>query len=99
MTGKQSPALEFHGSRLFAAWLKNAGVSLAFTTYQAGKVFFIGMQPDDRLSVLERTFERPMGLGTGPGRFWMSSAYSSGVLKTSSIPARRKKPDAQASFS
>lgn len=75
MTAPAPPALEFHGSRLFAAWLKNAGVSLAFTTYQAGKVFFIGMQPDGRLSVFERTFERPMGLGTGPGRFWMSSVY------------------------
>jgi hypothetical protein len=30
-------------------------VSLVFTTYQAGKVFFIGMQPDGRLSVFERT--------------------------------------------
>ena len=49
MTDKQTPTLEFHGSRLFAAWLNNAGVSLAFTTYQAGKVFFIGMQPDGRL--------------------------------------------------
>jgi uncharacterized protein (TIGR03032 family) len=75
MTDQKPPTLEFHGSRLFTTWLKNAGVSLAFTTYQAGKVFFIGMQPDGRLSVFERTFERPMGLGTGPGRFWMSSVY------------------------
>ena len=64
MTDHKPPTLEFHGSRLFTAWLKNAGVSLAFTTYQAGKVFFIGTQPDGRLSVFERTFERPMGLGT-----------------------------------
>ena len=75
MTDQKPPALQLNGSRLFATWLKNAGVSLAFTTYQAGKVFFIGLQPDGRLSVFERTFERPMGLGTGPGRFWMSSIY------------------------
>jgi hypothetical protein len=43
VTDQKPPTLEFHGSRLFATWLKNAGVSLAFTTYQAGKVFFIGM--------------------------------------------------------
>ena len=75
MTDQNTPTLEFHGSRLFTTWLKNAGVSLAFTTYQAGKVFFIGMQLDGRFSVFERTFERPMGLGAGPGRFWMSSVY------------------------
>jgi uncharacterized protein (TIGR03032 family) len=75
MTDQIPPALELNGSRLFTTWLKNADVSLVFTTYQAGKVFFIGMQPDGRLSVFERTFERPMGLGTSPGRFWMSSIY------------------------
>ena len=72
---QKPPALELNGSRLLTTWLKNADVSLVFTTYQAGKVFFIGMQPDGRLSVFERTFERPMGLGTGPGRFWMTSIY------------------------
>ena len=67
--------LELAGSRLFTNWLAGSGGSLAFTTYQAGKVFLIGMRPDGRLSVFERTFERPMGLGAGPGRFWMSSRY------------------------
>ena len=69
------PSLELSGSRLFTAWLAEAGGSLAFTTYQAGKVFLIGLRPDGRLSVFERSFERPMGLGAAPGRFWMSSRY------------------------
>jgi len=75
MTDQKPPALAFHGSRLFTAWLKEAKVSLAMTTYQAGKVFLLGLQPDGRLSVFERTFERPMGLGVGQGRFWMSSIH------------------------
>src|SRR3989338_2184344 len=75
MTDQKPPALAFPGSRLFTAWLKEAKVSLAMTTYQAGKVFLIGLQPDGRLSVFERTFERPMGLGVGQGRFWMSSIH------------------------
>ncbi|MCF8516875.1 MAG: TIGR03032 family protein [Rhodobacteraceae bacterium] len=75
MTDQKPPALAFHGSRLLTSWLKEAKVSLAMTTYQAGKVFLIGLQPDGRLSVFERTFERPMGLGVGQGRFWMSSVY------------------------
>jgi uncharacterized protein (TIGR03032 family) len=75
MTDQKQPSLAFHGSRLFTSWLKKAKVSLALTTYQAGKVFLLGLQPDGRLSVFERTFERPMGLGVGQGRFWMSSIH------------------------
>ena len=70
-----TPSLEMNGSRLFPGWLKAVGGSLGFTTYQAGKVFLIGLKPDGNLSVFERTFERPMALGTAPGRFWMSARY------------------------
>ncbi len=51
-------------SRHFPEWLARMRVSLAFTTYQAGKLFFIGLQPSGKLAVFERTFARCMGLGT-----------------------------------
>src|SRR6478735_2153525 len=70
------PQLEVTGSRLFAAWLAGTKASLAFTTYQAGKLFLIGLQPDGRLSIFERSFPRCMGMGTGlGGTIWMSSLY------------------------
>jgi uncharacterized protein (TIGR03032 family) len=70
------PRLELTGSRLFTAWLAGARASLAFTTYQAGKLFLIGLRPDGRLSIFERSFSRCMGLGAGPGgALWMSSLY------------------------
>ena len=50
-------------SRNLNSWLAQTGQGLAFTTYQAGKVFFLGMKPDGRLSVFERSFPRAMGLG------------------------------------
>lgn len=75
MTDLKQPAFAFHGSRMFSSWLKSVKASLAMTTYQAGKVILLGLQPDGRLSVFERTFERPMGLGVGHGRFWMSSIH------------------------
>jgi hypothetical protein len=37
-------------------------LSLAFTTYQAGKLFLIGLNPAARLSIFNRTFSRCMGL-------------------------------------
>jgi len=52
-------------SRHFPEWLARAGATLAFTTYQAGKVFFIGLQSEGRLAIFERTFARCMGIGVG----------------------------------
>ena len=76
----QSPAppvrgLEINASRQFIPWLFEQNLSLAFTTYQAGKLFFIGLQPDGRLSVFERTFERCMGLYAQADSLYMSSLY------------------------
>ena len=50
-------------SRGFTSWLARAGGSLAFTTYQAGKLFLLGLKADGTQSVHERTFARCMGLG------------------------------------
>lgn len=67
--------LEMMGSRQFNSWLGEQKISLAFTTYQAGKVFLIGLQPDGRLSIFERTFNRSMGLWATPQTLWLSSLY------------------------
>src|SRR5689334_7868627 len=53
-------------SRGFESWLARAGGSIAFTTYQAGKLFLLGLKSDGRLSVFERSFARCMGLAAGP---------------------------------
>lgn len=75
-TTDATQGLTLTGSRLFASWLAGCGASLAFTTYQAGKLFLVGAGPDGRLSVFERTFPRCMGLGVGPrGSLWMSSLF------------------------
>lgn len=55
-------AFALSASRGFPAWLASQGASLAFTTYQAGKLFLIGVRPDGQLSVFERSFPRCMGL-------------------------------------
>ncbi len=75
MMDAKTPKLDISGSRLFVSWLASCNASLAFTTYQAGKLFMIGLKPDQSLSVFERTFDRCMGLGMGQGQFWMSSLY------------------------
>lgn len=74
-TDPGKPELELMGSRQFNSWLGELNISLAFTTYQSGKLFLIGMQPDGRLSVFERTFNRCMGLYAMPQTLYMTSLY------------------------
>ncbi len=50
-------------SRSFESLLHRLGGSIAFTTYQAGKLFMLGLKGGGKLSVHERTFARCMGLG------------------------------------
>jgi len=50
-------------SRQFPDWLADSGASLALTTYQSGKVILVGTNKESgRLSIFERTLERPMGM-------------------------------------
>ena len=73
--GAPAAKVELLPSRQFPNWLAERKVSLAFTTYQAGKLFLIGLQPDGRLSVFERTFNRCMGLCADGDSLWMSTLY------------------------
>ena len=56
-------AFALTSSRHFPEWLASTGASLAFSTYQAGKLFLIGVKPNGKLSIFERTLARCMGLG------------------------------------
>ncbi len=70
-----APALEINSSRQFTNWMLEQKLSLGFTTYQAGKLFLLGLQTDGRLSVFERTFNRCLGLWSNGQTIWMSSLY------------------------
>jgi uncharacterized protein (TIGR03032 family) len=71
----QEPWIEVTGSRDLAAWLAEQQVSLAFTTYQTGKLFVLGRHADGRLAVFERTFNRCMGLWADGQTLWASTLY------------------------
>lgn len=71
----ETASLEINSSRQFTHWMLEQQLSLAFTTYQAGKLFLLGLQPNGRLSVFERTFNRCLGLWSNGQTLWMSSLY------------------------
>ena len=69
------PIFEVFCSRHFTGWLAEARLSLAFTTYQAGKLFFLGLNRDGRLSVFNRTLSRCMGLWGDGQTLYLSTLF------------------------
>jgi uncharacterized protein (TIGR03032 family) len=68
-------ALSLTTSRLFPSWLASRNAAVAFTTYQAGKLFFIGVNAEGAISVFERTIERPMALCAAGDDLYLSSLF------------------------
>ncbi|MEP4377726.1 MAG: TIGR03032 family protein [Alphaproteobacteria bacterium] len=70
-----SPPSSVSSSRQFPDWLIEHELSLAFTTYQAGRLFLIGTNSERKLSIFERFFNRSMGLYATDDGLWLSSLY------------------------
>ena len=73
-TPTQSP-FRFQHSRQFVPWLLEQNISLAFTTYQTGKLFFVGVKPNGEASLFGRNFNRCMGLVAHGKSLYMSTLY------------------------
>lgn len=75
--GKSETKFDVQASPHIAGWLAEQRISLAFTTYQTGKLFFVGLNDAGRLSVFERNFRRCMGFCADPGAqtLYMSDLY------------------------
>src|SRR5262245_58254125 len=70
-----TPKLELLPSRQLPAWLAEQSLSLAFTTYQTGKLFLVGLQPNGRVSIFERSFNRAMGLWASSETLYLSTLF------------------------
>jgi uncharacterized protein (TIGR03032 family) len=91
LTGKDTPAFVVTTSRQFPSWLADSGGSLAISTYQSGKVILVGTNGQSgRLSVFERTLERPMGMAFHDSRLVVASM----IQITSFVDAARGTPGA-----
>jgi uncharacterized protein (TIGR03032 family) len=74
-TAEKKAKFELNTSRQFVSWLAEHKVNIAFTTYQAGMLFFLGLQKDGRVSVFNRTLERCMGLAYRDNRLCVATLY------------------------
>ena len=86
--GPEKPSLELMPSRQFPEWLAEQKLSLAFTTYQAGKLFFIGLQPDGRLSIFERTLNRCMGMVATGNSLYVSTLWQLWRFENALLPGQ-----------
>jgi uncharacterized protein (TIGR03032 family) len=67
--------MAFSQSRQLVDWMTGQGVSLAFTSYQTGRLFLAGVDEAGRLSLMQRSFTRAMGLHAAPDRLWLADLY------------------------
>jgi len=62
-------------SRGLAGWLETHRVSLAFTSYQTGQLFLVGMLPNGSVSFNQQNFSRAMGICRDGERLWVGSLF------------------------
>lgn len=62
-------------SRGLAGWLERHGVSLAFTSYQSGRLYLAGLDGGGDVSFQERYLARAMGLWSDGQRLLVSTLY------------------------
>jgi len=62
-------------SRGFANWLTRNRCSLAFTSYQTGQLFLVGVLPGGRVSFHQQNYVRAMGIHANPARLYIGSLF------------------------
>jgi uncharacterized protein (TIGR03032 family) len=78
--------VQFMHSRLLPNWLAQHQVSLAFTTYYANRIFFIGLSAKGQLSLSAQTLPRCMGLWASPDAQTLYLSHLYQVQRYESIP-------------
>src|SRR5262245_28060888 len=58
----QQQASKISVSRGFPNWLNTVRASLAFTSYQTGQLFLVGLRRDKKVSFNQQNFVRAMGV-------------------------------------
>lgn len=73
---QQPDNITIHGEGDVISWLKETNCSLAFSSYQLGKLFLIGRNAANELSVFHRSFDLCMGLALDNNQtLYLASLY------------------------
>lgn len=69
------PPVNISCTRGFPDWLRRNNVSLAFTSYQSGRLYLVGVNAKGQMSFHERFLARAMGLWADPQRLVVSTIF------------------------
>jgi uncharacterized protein (TIGR03032 family) len=75
-------------SRGFSAWLQTQRCSLAFTSYQTGQLFLVGVAPGGVVSFHQQNFLRAMGLFVRPNRLYVGALFQIWRLENALLPGQ-----------
>ena len=81
-------ALELSWSAGFGAWLAEQQLSLAFTTYESSKLFFVGRCQDNKPALSECIHPRCMGLWGDGETLWLSTLFQLWRLENALNPGQ-----------
>lgn len=76
-------------SRGFGSWLAAHGVSLAFTSYQTGNLFLVGVTPQGTVSFHQQVYQRAMGVHAQSDRLYIGGLYQIWRLENVLAPDER----------
>ena len=68
-------ALSFSHSRQLVDWMVQETMSFAFTSYQTGRLFLVGVDENRKLSMVQRQFTRAMGLYVNDQQLYLADLY------------------------
>ena len=80
---------EISVSRGFGNWLIRNNCSLAFSSYQTGQLFLVGMLPNGQVSFHQQNYVRAMGLHATPQRLYVGSLFQVWRLENVLAPHER----------
>ncbi|VXC78328.1 TIGR03032 family protein [Sphingomonas sp. AX6] len=81
-------ANQVSASRGLADWLISNGVSLAFTSYQTGQLFTVGVLSDGKISVNQQNYARAMGVCVQAGRLYLGALHQVWRLENMLAPGQ-----------
>jgi uncharacterized protein (TIGR03032 family) len=74
-SGSDIRGMSFSHSRQLVDWMHQEAVSIAFTSYQTGRLFLVGVDKNRKLSMVQRAFTRAMGLNASDQHLYIADLY------------------------